>query len=111
MNQGISLLATSIVAAAVLTAKRGVSPTGTLPAAGGRVLGPARTDAAIGERVAVDRDGTAPWESGGAFSAGDKLQIDASGRVVVFAAGVFCGIAEEAATGAGQFPEVLIVPN
>lgn len=111
MNQGISLIATSIVATAALTTKRGVSPTGALPAAGGRVLGPVRVaEGAIGERVTVDRAGTAPWEAGGTFSAGDKLQVDAQGRVVVFSAGVFCGVAEEAAT-IGLFPEVLIVPN
>lgn len=110
MRQGISLQAQSVVATAALNAHRGVSPTGTLPAAGGRCIGPSRTDRAIGELATVDTHGTAPWEAGGTFAKFDKLQVDAAGRVVVFAAGVFCGIAQEAAT-IGQIPEVQIVAN
>lgn len=111
MNQGISLLCLSVVATGALTAKRGVTLAGAVPAAAATCLGPARTDGAIGERVPVDAIGTAPWESGGAFSAGAYLEVDASGRVVVFSAGVKVAKALEQSTGAGQFPEVLILQN
>jgi len=111
MDQGTTLLGTTVILTAAVTAKRGVSPTGGTPAAAGRCLGPSTTDGAIGAAVNVVSMGTSPWESGGAFARGDKLQIDASGRVVVFAAGVFVAVAQEASTGAGQFPECLVVPN
>lgn len=111
MNQGTSLLCLSVIATAALTAKRGVTAAGAVPAAGATCMGPARTDGAIGERVPYDAIGTAPWESGGAFSAGAYLEVDASGRVVVFSAGVKVAKALEQSTGAGQFPEVLILQN
>lgn len=111
MDQGITLLGTTVKLTAAATAKRGVGPNGAAVAAGGRCIGPATTDGAIGAVVNVVTHGTSPWESGGAFALHDKLQVDASGRVVVFAAGVFVGIALEASTGAGQFPEVSVVPN
>lgn len=111
MNQGTSLYAHTVTATAALTAKRGVTIAGAVPGAAATCLGPARTNAAIGERVAVDCIGSAPWESGGVFAAGDYLQVDASGRVVVFAAGVKVGKALEASSGAGQFPEVLLLQN
>lgn len=110
MRQGISLLTIPVLATAALTARRGVSPTGGLPAAGGRCLGPVTMDAAIGARTTAVVAGTEPWEAGGTFAAFDKLQVDAAGRVVVFGAGVFVGIAQEAAV-IGQFPEVLVVSN
>ena len=100
-----------MIAAAALAAKRAVTGAGTLPAAAATCLGPVRTDAAIGDRVPVDMVGSAPWESGGAFSVGAMLELDASGRVVVFAAGVKVGKALEAASASGQFPEVLILQN
>ena len=111
MNQGIALFTHSVVATAALTAKRAVNAAGAVPAAAATCLGPSRTDGAIGDRVPVDMVGSAPWESGGAFSAGDMVQLDASGRVVVFAAGVKVGKALEASTALGQFPEILILQN
>lgn len=111
MNQGLALFTHSVVATAALTAKRAVNAAGAVPAAGATCLGPVRTDAAIGERPPVDMVGSAPWESGGTFSGGAMLELDASGRVVVFAAGVKVGKALEASTASGQFPEVLILQN
>lgn len=110
-DQGFSLLASTVVASAALTANRGVAPGGGLPAANGRCLGPARSGAAIEERVTVDRLGTAGWEAGGAFAAGDRLAVDAQGRVVLYATGVVVGVAEEASSGAGAVVEVMLIPN
>jgi hypothetical protein len=111
MNQGIALLKVPVILTANATIDRGVSPTGGVPAAGGRCLGPAFNTEVSGNPVSVTVIGTAPWESGGVFARGDKLQVDASGRVVVFSAGVFVGIALEASTAIGQKPEVFVVPN
>ena len=111
MNQGTPIASHTVTATAALTAKRAVNIAGAVPAAAATCLGPARTAAAIGQTTTVDYAGTAPWESGGAFSAGAYLELDASGRVVVFSAGVKVGKALEASSGAGQFPEVLILQN
>lgn len=111
MDQGTTLLGTTVRLSAAATSRRAVAPNGGAVSAAGRCLGPATTDGAIGAVVNVVTHGTSPWESGGAFASGDKLQIDASGRVVVFSAGVFVGVALEASTGTGQFPECIVVSN
>lgn len=111
MNQGTPIFTHSVIATAALTAKRAVNAAGVVPAAAATCLGPSRTDGAIGDRVPVDMAGSAPWESGGVFSVGAYLELDASGRVVVFSAGVKVGKALEASTASGQFPEVFILQN
>lgn len=111
MNQGNAVLTGTIILTAASVANRGISPAGGVPAAAGRSLGPATMSLPSGSACPYLQVGTSAWESGGVFVAQDKLQIDALGRVVVFSAGVFVGIAQEASSAAGQFPEVLFVAN
>ena len=111
MNQGNNLLNGTVILTAASVANRGIGPLGAACTAGGRCIGPAKMTLPIGAACPYVQHGTEAWESGGAFALHDKLQVDASGRVVLFSAGVFVGVAQEAATAAGQFPEVLVVPN
>lgn len=97
-------------ATAAVTGKRAVAISGDLqadgtasiapPAAGGRILGVAAWDAAIGAQVTVIRTPgiILPMTSGAAIAAGAQVQVDATGRVVPLAAGVAIGTA---VTGVG----------
>ena len=75
-------------------------------------LGVARTAAVSGDKIPVDVLGTVVIESGAAFSAGATLKADASGRGIVWVtSGAKIALALEAATGAGQFVEAVLIPN
>lgn len=66
-----------------------------LPAAGGDVGGVAQWDAAIGEKVGVYRGAgvVVPVTAGAAVTAGQKVQVDAAGKVIPLAAGKEVGVA------------------
>lgn len=133
--QGRDLLALSYVAPSAVAQFRCVDFTGAqITTAGAKIGGVAKRPAAIGELFEAAVIGTTPIESGGAFSAGQALTTDASGRVVIagplsVAAGgtavtssaasgailtggdvpqFIVGHALQASTAAGQFPEVLL---
>lgn len=111
-RQSISLLALAVLASATVTAERFVTPAGAPAGAGANTLGVARSGAASGERVTVDVMGTAVVEAGAAVAAGDTLKADASGRAITWAtSGAKVAVALEAASSAGQFIEVLLIPN
>jgi len=111
-QQAISLLALTVVATGTIAANRFVTPAGAQAGADANTLGVARTAAVPGDKIAVDVLGTAVVEAGAALSAGATVKADASGRAITWASsGAKVGIALEAATAAGQFIEVLLVPN
>lgn len=110
-QQSIEILSLPVKATAALTSRRFVTVAGAVPAAGANALGVARSDGATGETVAVDVLGTAVVEAGGAISAGAAVEVDASGRAVTQSTGVTVGRALEAAAAAGDFIEVLLIPN
>lgn len=111
-RQSISLLALSVQLTAAAAACRFVKGTGVQAVADENTLGVTRTAGAVGETVPVDVLGTAVVETGGAFSKDDTIKVDAQGRAVVWAnAGAKVARALEASTGAGQFVEVLLIPN
>lgn len=111
-RQGVSLLALSVTATAALTAERFVTFAGAVPAADANVLGVVRQTAAIGEKVTVDCYGTAIVEAGAAITAGATLKTDASGRAITWAtSGAKIAQALQSATGAGDFIEVMLIPN
>jgi hypothetical protein len=112
MAQGSNpLLTLSVIATVALTQARAVTGLGAVPAAAARCLGIARTNAAIGERVPVDVDGTSIAESGAAIAIDAALELDASGRVITKSAGVTIGRALSTASAAGQMVEVLLIAN
>jgi hypothetical protein len=72
----------------------------------------ARSAGAIGAYVPVDVLGTAVVEAGAAVAAGDTIKSDATGRAITWAtSGAKIALALEAATAAGHFIEVLLIPN
>lgn len=110
----LNIMALTVTATAALTAGRGVTTAGALPAAGGAIAGFARTDAAVGDNVAVDVLGVAEVETGGAIAAGAAVEVDAQGRVVTAGAGQKVGRMaplQAAATAAGQRVEIVLIPH
>lgn len=111
-KQNISLLTLTIAATGAIAADRFVTPAGAQAGAGANVIGSARSAAAAaGDKIPVDVLGTAVVEAGAAVAAGATVASDASGRAITWASGAKVGIALQAAGAAGEFIEVLLVPN
>jgi hypothetical protein len=100
-------------AAAPITANRFVTYAGAVPAAGAGGCGVARSNADTGERVPIDVLGTVTVETGGAISAGALVETDNQGRAITRNTGVTLGRLThgQSATGAGQFVEIVLIPN
>lgn len=110
--QAISLLSLTIAAAGVVATNRFVTPAGAQAGAGANTLGVSRyAAAAAGEKIAVDVLGTAVVEAGAAIAANATVGVDANGRAVTYAAGAKVALALQAAGAAGEFIEVLLIPN
>lgn len=110
--QSIPLLTLTVVLAGTVAANRFVTPAGAQAGVDANTLGVTRTSGVSGEKVPVDVIGTAVVEAGAAIALGATLESDASGRAVTWAtAGGKVGIALQAASGAGVFIEVLLLPN
>lgn len=110
----IALLTLTVQAAAALTANRGVTALGAVPAAGAAIAGFTRTDAASGDLVPIDVLGTATAEAGAAIAAGAAVEVDNQGRVITKASGVTVGRmapGQAATTAAGQLVEIVLIPN
>lgn len=111
MTQKISLLTLAVTAAAALLAERFVGADGNYATAAGNTFGVTNTDGAIGDRVPTDVIGTAIVTAGGAFDAGDYVQVGANGKAVVQAAGIAVAQALQAAAADGDRVEVLLLQN
>lgn len=110
MSQFNSVLAKTLTAAGTIVAERFVSAAGAqISVAGNAAIGVARNAAAAGELVTVDMVGTAIIESGGAISAGVAVKSGADGRALTYDTGTKAGVALQAATGAGQRIEILLL--
>ena len=113
-RQFTPLLALTVLASGAVTEYRFVTPAGAQVAgAGVNTLGVARQTSADTDQMTVDALGTAVVESGAALTANGPLQVDATGRVIDKAAGVTVArlLPGQAASAAGQFVEVLLIPN
>lgn len=109
--QNISVLRLNVIATANITARRFVTVAGAVAGAGVNALGVAFYGDVSGRSVPVDVLGTAIVESGTAVAKGAALQSDASGRAITKDAGATLGRALQAATAAGQFIEIVLIPN
>lgn len=135
-QQSLSLLTLTAVASGAVTAGRAIGFSGAMIAAqGAKPFGIALTAAASGQALPVVTHGTVVAETGAAVSLGDALIADAQGRVIPataplrVAAGAtpvtssgangaileggdppefLLGDALQAASGAGQFIEILL---
>ena len=106
----LAIFTLTVAATAAVATNRFVTSLGAYPAAAAKGLGVARTGGTVGELLAIDILGTSIAEAGGAFAKDAALELDATGRVVVKAAGVAVARALEASAAAGAFVEVLLTP-
>lgn len=113
MSQKIVLLALTATAVGAVSAHRFVDYDGAqVDTEGAKALGVSVSDAKDGDDLAVDVIGTTVVESGGAIAAGDELVAAADARAIVNPAvggEVVAAHALDAAGGAGEFIEVLLV--
>ncbi|HMW55134.1 DUF2190 family protein [Accumulibacter sp.] len=111
-TQSKSVLTLTVGASGTISAARFVTTGGAQAGADANTLGVAVTSAVAGDKIPVDVLGTTTVEAGAAVSAGATVKADASGRAIAWAtSGAKVGVALEAATAAGQFIEVLLIPN
>jgi hypothetical protein len=112
-RQNIALLTLTVAATAALTANRFIGHDGDFASAAGSALGVSRSDAAIGEDLPVDVLGTAVVEAGALIAAGAAVEVGTDGKAVTESAGIAVGrLAPGAAAGAaGEFVEVILIPN
>lgn len=113
-RQAVPVLTLSVACAVALTANRFVTTLGAVPAAAGNALGVNRAASTVaGEFVPVDVLGTAVIEAGAAIAAGSLVEADATGRAVTRSAGAILGrlAPAEVATAAGDFVEIVLIPN
>lgn len=108
-KQCTSILALSGVAAATLTADRFVTLGGAVPAAGAAGVGVVRQDAVAGDAITIDVIGTAVVESSAAIAANAAIETTNDGRAVTRSTGTTVARALQAAGGAGEFIEVLLI--
>ncbi|MBI2801249.1 MAG: DUF2190 family protein [Gammaproteobacteria bacterium] len=105
-------LTLTVVATGVIVADRFITPTGAQAGADANALGVSRFAGVSGDKLTVDVMGTAVLETGAAITLGQTVKVDATGRAIPWVtAGARVGIALEAASGAGQFIEVFLIPN
>lgn len=112
-KQSIPLLTIDRVAAGAIAAHRFVSAVGAQVVADANAIGVSRLAAAgAGERIPVDVLGTTTVQAGAAIANGATLKSDANGKAITWAAaGAKLAIALEAAGGADELIEVLLIPN
>lgn len=110
-QQNLAILTLSVVASGAVAASRFVTVAGAQAGAAANTLGVARYGVASGAALAVDVLGTTVAEAGAAVSAGAALETDTNGKAITKTTGPTVGRALQAATGAGQFIEVLLIAN
>lgn len=110
-KQSSSLMFLAVKAAGAIGEYRFVNPSGAQAGAGENALGVSRYAAATGAYVAVSALGTAIVEAGAAIAAGAAIQSDASGRAITKDTGATVARALQAASAAGDFVEVVLIPN
>ena len=84
---------------------------GNVATAAATMQGLAQTDAASGEQVAVDVQGTGIAIAGAAIAVGADLEVGAAGKLVTKAAGVSVGRALQAAGADGDLIEIMLLPK
>ena len=111
-KQAISLLALPVTLSATVAACRFNTFAGAQSGAGENSLGVVRTGGGSGDKVTADVMGTAIVEAGAAVTGGDTVKADSTGRAITWVtSGAKLGQALQAAGAAGDFIEVLLIPN
>lgn len=111
-KQSIPLLTLTHRLTGTVAQHRFVTAAGAQAGADANTLGAARVAGVSGEDVPVDVLGTTIVEAGAAIAAGATLKSDATGRAITWAtSGAKIALALQAAGAAGEFIEVLLIPN
>lgn len=111
-RQAIPLLTLTVPATGAIAANRFVTPAGAQAGADANTLGVSRAAALSGENTPVDALGTTIIESGAAFALGATLKSDANGKAITWVtSGAKVAIALQAAGAAGEFVEIMPIPN
>lgn len=111
-RQSIPILTLPLTLTGTVAANRFVTPAGAQAGADANTLGVARDAGVSGDKISVDVLGTAVVEAGAAIAANATIETDSSGRAVTWAtSGPKVGMALQAAGAAGEFIEVLLMPN
>lgn len=110
-QQNIPILTLSVLATGAVAARRFTTVGGVQAGAGANALGVSEFSGVPGEMIPVTALGTSIVEAGAAFAAGAPLQSDAEGKAIAKDAGATLARALQAATQAGDFVEVLNIPN
>lgn len=112
MKQSIPLLTLTQALTATVAANRFTTVAGIQTAADLNALGVSRVGGVSGEKIPLDVLGTTIVEAGAAVAAGATLKSDSTGRGITWVtSGARLGIALEAAAGAGELIEVMLIPN
>ncbi len=114
MSQYHAIFTVTARASGAVQEKRFVDHSGAQAGANANALGVSGASAADGELLPVHVLGTAIVETGGAVNVGDPVSSDAQGRAVVTDGTTYTvkvGRAREAASAAGEFIEVLLIPS
>ncbi|MGE4406049.1 hypothetical protein [Pseudomonas sp.] len=111
-KQSQPILLLTLIAAGVIAEHRFVGVDSAQAGAAANTLGVAGFAAdAIGDAIPVTALGTAVVETGGIINAGALIETDADGKAVAKAAGPSVARALDASGGAGEFIEVILLPN
>lgn len=97
-------------ATTAITARRGITIAGGVPAAGANGY-LAVFDGVSGDMVSTVALGTAQAEAGAAFAANIALQFDSTARLITATSGAVVARSVTAAGAAGDVAEVLVIPN
>lgn len=111
-KQSIPLLTLTRKLTGTVAQHRFVTPAGAQAGADANTLGASRVAGVSGDSASIDALGTTVVEAGAAIADGATLKSDANGKAITWAAsGAKVAVALEAAGGAGEFIEVLLIPN
>ncbi len=111
-RQSIPLLTLTLALSGAVAAHRFVTVAGAQAGANANTLGVATMAGVSGDKIPVDVIGTTIVEAGAAITAGATLETDADGKAITWdTAGGKVGVALQAAGAAGEFIEVLLLPN
>lgn len=106
------LLTLTVTAGGTIAAHRFVTAASAQAGADANALGVAQSAAVATEKIPVDVLGTTIVEAGAAVAAGATIKSDSTGRAITWVtSGGRLAVALEAAAGAGEFIEVLLIPN
>lgn len=110
-QQKIAVLTTTVAAAAAISEYQAVGYDNDVAAAQAAVRGFATTDAALGDKVAIDRLGTTIAIASGVITDGDDLEVGASGALrKATTGGIIVAVAEQDAADGERF-EAFILPR